>query len=138
MPEEPVSTSKPDAFRVLIIDDSRAIRMVIRNLMRDFGFETEEAPDGAEALRFFTSGKTVNLIICDWEMPVLSGVDFVRQYRGSNLALSRDTPILMSTSVTAVERIEEALVAGANDYLMKPFSKEMFASKLDLLGIDHK
>ena len=138
MPEEPASPSKPEVFRVLIVDDSRAIRMVIRNLMRDFGFESEEAPDGAEALRFFTSGKTVNLIICDWEMPVMSGVEFVRQYRRSSLPLSQETPILMSTSVTAVERIEEALAAGATDYVMKPFNKEIFASKLDLLGIDHK
>ena len=135
---EPPPAAKPEAFRVLIIDDSRATRMVIRAIMRDFGFETDEAPDGSEAMNFFSSGKCVGLIVCDWEMPVMNGIEFVRAYRGSNLTLSRDTPILMSTSINTTEQIQEALVAGANDYIMKPFNKEIFGAKLDLLGIDHK
>ena len=137
MPNEAPAEVKPDSFRVLIIDDSRATRLVIRTFMKDFGFETEEAPDGAEALKLLTLGKCVNLIVCDWEMPVMSGLEFVRAYRSSNLPLSRDTPVLMSTGLNSVEHIQEALTAGANDYIMKPFSKEIFAAKLDVLGIDH-
>ena len=138
MSDELASASTPDAFRVLIIDDSRAVRLVIRNFMRDFGFETAEAPDGSEAMRFLSAGKLVNLIICDWEMPVMTGVEFVRAYRGSTLPQKSETPILMWTSLNAAAQIQEAMAAGANDYLMKPFTKEMFASKLDSLGIEHK
>ena len=138
MANEPPPEVKPDGFRVLIIDDSRAARLVIRTFMKEFGFEIDEAPDGAEAMKFLSLGKCVSLIVCDWEMPVMTGVEFVRAYRGSNLPQCRDTPILMSTSLNSVEHIQEALGAGANDYIMKPFSKEIFASKLDLLGIDHK
>ena len=138
MMDDPAPAPKPEAFRVLIIDDTRAARLVIRNFMREFGFETDEAPDGAEAIRLLSTGKIVHLIICDWEMPVMTGLEFVRAYRGSSLPSHSETPILMATSANTTEKIEEALNAGATDYLMKPFTKEMFASKLDLLGIEHK
>jgi two-component system chemotaxis response regulator CheY len=128
----------PSVFRVLIIDDSRATRLVIRTFMREFGYETEEAPDGSEAMKFFAAGKSVDLIICDWEMPVMSGIEFVRAFRGSDSASAQTTPIVMSTTLNAVEKISEALEAGATDYIMKPFTKEIFAAKLDLLGIEHK
>ena len=136
MPEESTDNSG-SAFRVLIIDDSRATRLVIRTFMREFGFQTEEAPDGAEAMKILSANKTFGLIVCDWEMPVMSGIEFVRHYRGSNCPRSQETPILMSTSVNATERIAEALTAGATDYIMKPFTKDIFSSKLDVLGIEH-
>ena len=138
MSYEPPPETKKEAFRVLIVEDSRATRVVIRTMMREFGFETDEAPDGSEAIKFLSLGKCVNLIVCDWEMPVMTGVEFVRNYRGSNLPLCRDTPILMATTRNTVEYIQEALAAGANDYIMKPFTKEIFAAKLDLLYIEYK
>lgn len=138
MPDEATSTGERPAYRVLIIDDSRATRLVIRTFMKDFGFETEEAQNGAEALKFLSSNRKVDLIICDWEMPVMTGVEFVRQYRNSTCPGAQEIPIVMSTTLNAAEQIAEALSAGATDYIMKPFTKEIFAAKLDLLGIDHK
>ena len=138
MNSEDLPEVKPEAFRVLIVEDSRATRMVIRAFMLEFGFEIDEASDGSEALKFLSSGKCVKLIVCDWEMPVMNGLEFVRNYRASNLPFCRDTPILMSTRLNTTEAIQKALATGANDYIMKPFTKEIFASKLDLLGIDHK
>jgi two-component system, chemotaxis family, chemotaxis protein CheY len=137
-PEANASEQKPAESRpprVLIVEDSRATRMVIRNFMKEFGFAVEEAGDGQEALKLLARDSQFNLFVVDWEMPVMNGIDFVRQYRASSMP---QIPILMSTTVNAFEKIAEALEAGASDYIMKPFTKEIFATKLDLLGIDHK
>lgn len=133
----PIPEAKRGPLRVLIIDDSRATRLVIRTFMREFGFETEEAPDGLEALKLFTPSKQIDLIVCDWEMPNMSGVEFVRNFR-ANFPSLQSVPIIMATTLNAAEQIAEALTAGATDYIMKPFTKDIFESKLDLLGIEHK
>jgi two-component system, chemotaxis family, chemotaxis protein CheY len=136
-PETPADATPERPLRVLIIDDSRATRMVIRNFMREFGFTTEEAVDGNDALNFLSRDSNFDLFVVDWEMPGISGVEFVRQFRARPVT-GNPIPILMATTVNAFERIAEALEAGASDYIMKPFTKEIFAAKLDLLGIDHK
>jgi two-component system chemotaxis response regulator CheY len=120
-------------MRVLIIDDSRATRLVLKNLMQEQGFEVTEAGNGAEALVRLQDVGGAGLILLDWEMPIMNGVQFVRSLRAS--ADFSEIPVLMVTAETASERVAEALAAGVNEYVMKPFTRDIIAEKIELLGL---
>jgi two-component system chemotaxis response regulator CheY len=98
------------------------------------GYEVSQAASGDEALTLLpASGGDLSLILVDWNMPGISGLEFVRRVR-ANPALSSVT-LVMVTTETEVEQMATALVAGANEYVMKPFTKEIIADKLRLLGL---
>lgn len=116
----------------LIVDDSRIIRKVSRRIVEGLGFEVDEAADGAEALAYCGS-MTPELILLDWNMPVMDGITFLRRLRAQP---GGDRPkVLFCTIETAVDRIQEALEAGADDYVMKPFDGEILTSKLAEAGV---
>jgi two-component system chemotaxis response regulator CheY len=116
----------------LIVDDSRIIRKVARRILEDLGFEVCEAADGAEALAYCRS-EMPDMILLDWRMPVMDGVTFVRQLR---LEAGGEAPrVLFCTVETEVERIREALQAGADEYVMKPFDADILESKLAEAGL---
>lgn len=116
----------------LIVDDSRIIRKVSRRIVEGLGFEVDEAADGAEALAY-CAAMTPELILLDWNMPVMDGITFLKRLRAQP---GGDRPkVLFCTIETAVERIEEALAAGADDYVMKPFDGEILTSKLAEAGV---
>lgn len=116
----------------LIVDDSRIIRKVSRRIVEGLGFEVDEAADGAEALAYCAS-MTPELILLDWNMPVMDGITFLRRMRAQP---GGDRPkVLFCTIETAVDRIQEALEAGADDYVMKPFDGEILTSKLAEAGV---
>jgi two-component system, chemotaxis family, chemotaxis protein CheY len=116
----------------LIVDDSRIIRKVSRRIVEGLGFEVDEAADGAEALAYCAS-MTPELILLDWNMPVMDGITFLRRLRAQP---GGDRPkVLFCTIETAVDRIQEALEAGADDYVMKPFDGEILTSKLAEAGV---
>ena len=115
----------------LIVDDSRIIRKVARRIVEGLGFEVDEAADGVEALSCCT-GLMPDVILLDWNMPVMDGLTFIRRLRAQT---GGDQPkILFCTIETAPERIAEALGAGADDYIMKPFDGEILHSKLVEVG----
>jgi two-component system chemotaxis response regulator CheY len=120
-------------MRVLVIDDSRAMRAILRQMLGGVGFEVAEAADGREGLRRLREGAPPDLVVVDWNMPVLDGLGFVKELRadGAYAAL----PVLMVTTETEMGRMAEALEAGASEYVMKPFTREDLLSKLDLLGL---
>ena len=116
----------------LIIDDSRIIRKVARRIVEDLGFEVEEAADGAEALAYCTAAMS-DVVLVDWNMPVMDGMTFLRRLRTTP---GGEAPkVLFCTIETDPGRIGEALDAGADEYVMKPFDGDILGSKFADVGL---
>jgi two-component system chemotaxis response regulator CheY len=115
----------------LIVDDSRIIRKVARRIVEGLGFEVDEAADGSEALAF-CNGIMPDVILLDWSMPVMDGLTFLRRLRA--MVGGAAPKVLFCTIETRALRIAEALSAGADDYVMKPFDGEILQSKFAEVG----
>ena len=116
----------------LIVDDSKVIRMVARKILEELEFETDEAADGKLALAG-CQRKMPDVILLDWNMPVMDGIDFLRELR--NLP-GGDTPkVIFCTTENDIESIQKAIDAGANEYIMKPFDSEIIQAKLAQVGL---
>jgi two-component system chemotaxis response regulator CheY len=120
--------------KALVVDDSRTIRMIIRRILIDLGYEVCEAGNGLEGLKVLEAEKTaVCLVLADWNMPEMNGLEMVKRLRQDR---SFDpVKVLMVTTETEMEQMVSALEAGANEYVMKPFSKDILMEKLELLGM---
>ncbi len=120
--------------KAMIIDDSRAIRRILGDTVRELGFEVWEAANGREALdRLDEVGAPVRFMLVDWNMPIMNGLEFVSKVRLDDRFQS--SLLVMVTTETAVEQMVTALDAGANEYIMKPFTKEVIEDKLRILGV---
>jgi len=119
--------------RALVVDDSRAIRSIVGKTVRELGFEVFEAEHGVEALARLAEHGKVDLILVDWNMPEMNGFDFLCKAR-ENLDW-KDTVIMMVTTETEMSQMQRALEAGANEYVMKPFTKDVLREKLQLVGL---
>ena len=122
-------------MRVLVIDDSRAIRMILKRSLDEFGAEVAEAGHGAEAMQKLESGQRFDLALVDWNMPEMNGYEFVKAVRAN--PTWADMKICMVTTETETSQVVKALEAGANEYIMKPFTKEALQDKLNMLGVLH-
>ncbi len=120
-------------MRALVIDDSRTIRTIIGKILREIGMDVLEAGNGKQALEQMKLHAGIELILVDWNMPEMNGLDFIKAVRAQKLY--DRVRILMVTSETETDQVTKALKAGANEYLMKPFSREILIAKLDLLSI---
>jgi two-component system chemotaxis response regulator CheY len=116
----------------LVIDDSRAMRSILRGILASEGFEVSEAEHGQAALDSIEVVGDPDVILVDWHMPEMSGIEFVRTYR--QRPGCEDVLILIVSVESEMARIGEALAAGADEYLMKPFAREALIDKLALLG----
>lgn len=117
----------------LVIDDSRAMRSLLKRMLTGLGFATVEAENGQDALERLAQHGPVALALVDWNMPVMNGLEFVRTVRDS-----RDHDkmrVLMVTSEASPRNVYEAMKAGADEYAMKPLTTEALADKLALLGV---
>lgn len=121
-----------DARTCLIVDDSRIIRKVARRIVEGLGLEVDEAADGAEALTF-CAATMPDIVLLDWSMPVMDGLTFLRRLR--DLPHGGRPKVLFCTIETRADRIAEALSAGADDYVMKPFDGVILQSKLAEVGV---
>lgn len=121
-------------MRALIIDDSRAIRAIIKRTLMELGAaECVEAGNGKEGLAQLAAQGPFQLAMVDWNMPEMNGYDFVKAAR---LTVASDVmKIVMCTTETEVEQMSRALEAGADEYVMKPFTKDAIQSKLEMLGL---
>lgn len=118
----------------LVIDDSRAIRMILGRTLNRFGYEVCSAANGREALDMIgQQDLALSVILVDWNMPEMNGLDFVKTIRSN--PRYREVPLMMVTTETEIEQMYRALEAGANEYVMKPFTDEVIADKLRLLGV---
>ncbi len=116
----------------LVVDDSRVIRKVARRIIEDLGFEIAEAGDGMEAMAWCRT-EMPEAILLDWNMPVMDGIEFLRQLRAEP---DGKTPIVIVCTVeNEPERIAEALEAGADEYIMKPFDGDIIISKFTQSGL---
>ncbi len=121
-----------DRVRVLVVDDSQAMRVILGRMLREAGFEVLEARDGKDALEVIKRHGPPNLVLVDWNMPEMNGLEFVRAVRRD--LEDRDVLLMMVTTETETSQVVKALASGANEYLMKPFTKEALLEKLQLLG----
>lgn len=117
----------------LIIDDSRAQRRMIGRIVGPLGFEIIEAENGQEGLTQLHEHPNVDLVLVDWNMPVMTGIEFVVAARECEQFVS--TPIVMVTTETEPARMAKAILSGVDEFVMKPFSPEILVEKLDLLGV---
>jgi len=123
--------------KVLIVDDSRTIRTIIRRIMIELGYEICEAGNGIEALRVIEAeGDTVRLVLADWNMPEMNGLELVQRLR-QNPSLS-SLKVIMVTTETEMDHMASALEAGADEYVMKPFTKDILVEKLEFVGFSPK
>lgn len=119
--------------KAMIIDDSKAIRMILSKTLEEAGFEVCQAANGEEALSVLErENGAISLALVDWNMPRMNGLEFVRRLRSDPRYAS--VRLMMVTTETEAEQMMQALEAGANEYVMKPFTKEIIADKLRLLG----
>jgi two-component system, chemotaxis family, chemotaxis protein CheY len=120
-------------MRALVVDDSATIRHVLSQLLGSLGMDVDCCTGGAEALEYLASAKTADLLLLDWNMPDITGLDLVKAVREQ--IRYRYSKIMMVTSETDVELMKFALDAGADEYLMKPVNRENLTMKLGLLGL---
>ncbi|HYP87480.1 MAG TPA: response regulator [Polyangiaceae bacterium] len=120
-------------MKALVVDDSRAIRMIIARQLKSLGFSIVEANDGREALAALRSVGPFDIALVDWNMPVMNGLELVLEVR-SDRSLD-EMAIMMVTTESEQTQVIRAIEAGASEYLMKPFSPEAFEEKLVILGL---
>ena len=118
----------------LVVDDSRAIRMILAKTWKELGFDVREAADGREALELIEAEKSaVTLVLADWNMPEINGLELLKRLRQDPELAS--LVVVMVTTETELDQMAAALEAGANEYVMKPFTKDILLEKLELVGI---
>ena len=116
----------------LVVDDSRVIRMVARRILEQLGFQIAEAEDGKKALEACQK-KMPDAILLDWNMPVMTGIEFLRALRKT--AGGTSPVVVFCTTENDMSRIREAIEAGANEYIMKPFDRDILEAKLVQAGL---
>lgn len=121
-------------MRALVVDDSRTMRAIVGRHLRELNFEVSEAASGLEALVSIRKIGPVDVVLVDWNMPEMSGVEFLKKIREEEAF--QNVPVMMVTTESEMSQVEVALEAGANEYLMKPFDREALLQKLLLLGVD--
>ena len=116
----------------LVVDDSKVIRKVARHILETLGFQVSEAGDGREALEP-CQASTPDVILLDWNMPVMSGMDFLRALRET--AFGAKPKVVFCTTENGMAYIRAAIEAGADEYVMKPFDRDTLESKLQIVGV---
>jgi two-component system chemotaxis response regulator CheY len=119
-------------MKVLVVDDSQAMRAILGRMLREVGCDVLEAGNGREALDVVRESGLPQLMLVDWNMPEMNGLELVRKMRGD--LGQRDVPIMMVTTEIETSQVVRALAAGANEYLMKPFTRDGLLEKLRILG----
>jgi len=123
----------PADTRILVVDDMPSIRDLVKNHLKAMGFKhIQEAGDGEEALRMLIQNNTpanrIQLVISDWNMPQMKGIDLLKHVRAT--AEWANLPFVLLTSEAERDQVTEAVLAGASQYIVKPFSAKIFEDKL--------
>ena len=116
----------------LVVDDSRVVRKVARRIVEDLGFACDEAEDGQKAYDY-CAGKMPDAILLDWNMPVMSGIEFLEKLR--QMPNGTTPKVVFCTTENDMAHITRAMTAGANEYIMKPFDSEIIESKFTQIGL---
>jgi len=116
----------------LVVDDSKVVRMVARRILEKLDFEIEEAADGAMALAA-CNHKLPDAILLDWNMPVMNGIEFLRELR--RMPGGGEPIVVFCTTENDLAHIQAALSEGANEYIMKPFDSDIIETKFQQVGL---
>ena len=116
----------------LVVDDSKVIRKVARHILETLDLQVREAGDGREALEACLES-VPDVILLDWNMPVMSGMDFLRALRESGM--TQKPKVVFCTTENGMAYIRAAIEAGADEYVMKPFDRDTLESKLQIVGL---
>ena len=117
----------------LIIDDSRAMRAILKRILTKLNFRTSEAANGLEGLERLAENDDISICLVDWNMPEMNGYEFVKTVRSDKS--NQDIWLMMVTTETEMSRVVKAMAAGANEYVMNPFTDDVITEKLRLLGL---
>jgi two-component system chemotaxis response regulator CheY len=120
-------------MRALTVDDSRLIRKLVSDLLVSSGFQVDEASNGEEALLYLLQQGAPDLVVLDWNMPHMGGLEFLTRMR--KLDRFANVKVIMLTARNEISSMTAALNAGANEYLMKPFSPELLLEKIRMVGL---
>ena len=120
-------------MKALVVDDSRATRMILKSALKEEGFEVFEAGDGRQALEQLSKIGVADLALVDWNMPVMTGYELICEVRANKAFDSM--AIMMVTTESEASQVQRALDAGANEYVMKPFTADVLREKLLMLGL---
>ncbi|MBV8513667.1 MAG: response regulator [Acidobacteria bacterium] len=120
-------------MRALVVEDSSTIRMILCGYLRAMNIQVIEAVNGQQALELLGESFPVDLVLVDWDMPVMNGVDFIRAVR--NRRVYDPLPLVMVTTRSAAEFMDAARQAGANEFIQKPCTLEDLRAKIHLLGL---
>jgi len=116
----------------LVVDDSRVVRKVARKILEELNFTCTEAEDGKQAMEQCAQSMP-DAILLDWNMPVMTGIEFLRRLRKMNGG--QGPKVVFCTTENDLAHIQEALSAGANEYIMKPFDSEIIQTKFQQVGL---
>jgi len=119
-------------MHALVVDDSNTIRIILTAYLKKLGFDVTVAINGREALDRLRGMAKADIVLVDWNMPEMDGLSFVRAVRAEHEYAS--LPLMMVTTNVELTNVAEALDAGANEYMMKPFTMDILKAKLELLG----
>lgn len=130
----------PPETRILVIDDMPSIRELVRNHLKAMGYKSiVEAEDGDEGLKMLieqnSAGTPIQLVISDWNMPRMKGLDLLKQVRATNEW--QNLPFVLLTSESEREQVTEAVLAGVSQYIVKPFAAKVFEDKLKSVWVKH-
>ena len=120
-------------MRALVVEDSKTIRMILCGYLRKLNIEVVEAGDGREALERLKEMAPPDLVLVDWNMPVMSGIDFIRAVR--EMHIYDPLPLIMVTTNSESEHLGTAMEAGANEYIQKPCTLDALREKIKVLGL---
>ncbi len=120
-------------MRALVIDDSKAMRMILGRYLKEAGFQVSEACHGRDALTHLGIHGPVDLALVDWNMPEMNGLEFVQAVRADGVYGAMK--LMMVTTESEIARVQAAIEAGADEYVMKPFTPDILRDKLALLGL---
>jgi two-component system chemotaxis response regulator CheY len=116
-------------IRILVVDDMSTMRRIVKNIMKQLGFENvEEAENGQEALEKLRA-ESFGFVISDWNMPVMTGIELLRAIRADDKL--KAIPLLMVTAEAQKENLVEAIKAGVSNYIVKPFTAEVLQEKMN-------
>ncbi len=120
-------------MHALVVEDSKTIRTILCEYLRKMNIEAVEAADGRQALERLKEMSPPDLVLVDWNMPVMSGIDFIRAVR--ELHIYDPLPLIMVTTNSENEHIGTAMEAGADEYIQKPCTLDALREKIELLGL---
>lgn len=117
-------------MKILVVDDSKPIFMMVSQMLTELGHQPVWAEDGQKAVQVLSEQPDVGLILLDWNMPVMNGLEFLELNQQDKFFIN---PIVMMTTENSPEKIQKALENGASDYIMKPFTADILQSKIEMV-----